>query len=231
MTDQNQAATENNSAIVKKEKPLIAAGMRGVQFSNLEEMFRFCVAVVNSRQFKDIDTPEVALIRLQAGMELGLSPIWSLTNIMVVNGRPSVWGDAMMGLVQNNPEFQDCIETFEGNGDQLTAICEVRRKGRIPVIRSFSVSDAKRAQLASKPGTWQGFPRRMLQMRARAFACRDAFADVLRGLGVVEEMRDVTEREPVKPTEKPAIVLPEETETPVAPAEAKPDEPIGEQEW
>src|SRR5580765_3673142 len=100
MTEQKPVATENSSAIVKKDKPLIAAGTRGVQFSNLEEMFRFCVAVVNSRQFKDIDTPEVALIRLQAGMELGLSPIWSLTNIMVTNGRPSVWGDALLGIVR-----------------------------------------------------------------------------------------------------------------------------------
>jgi hypothetical protein len=34
----------------------------------------------------------------------------------------------------------------------------------------------------------------MLQMRARSWACRDAFADALRGLGVREEMQDVEPR-------------------------------------
>jgi hypothetical protein len=210
MTEENTNATENNKTLAKKEKTPILAGTRGVQFSNLEDMYRFCTAVVNSRQFKDIDTPEVALVRLQAGMELGLSPIWSLTNILVVNGRPSVWGDALLGLVLARADCEDVIEIFEEAGEQLTAVCEVRRKGRIPVIRKYSVSDAKRAGLWDKPGPWKNYPKRMLQMRARAFACRDAYADVLRGLSVVEELREVAEREPVKATEKPAIVLPDE---------------------
>jgi hypothetical protein len=214
MPEENGKATEKQTAIVKKEKPPpILAGNRGITFSNLEDMYRFCTAVVNSRQFKDIDTPEVALVRLQAGMELGLSPIWSLTNIMVVNGRPSVWGDALLGLVQNHPDFEDCIETFEGSGEELVAVCELHRKGRAPIVRRFSVAEAKRAGLYTKhQSVHVTYPKRMLQMRARAFACRDGFADVLRGLGVIEEMRDVPEREPVKPIEKPAIVLPDEVE-------------------
>lgn len=212
MPDENGTATENAVAVVKREKTPIPAGARGVHFNDLESMYRFCTAVVNSRQFKDIDTPEVALVRLQAGMELGLSPIWSLTNILVVNGRPSVWGDALLGLVLSKSDCEDVIETFEESGEQLTAVCEVRRKGRIPVIRKYTISDAKRAGLWDKPGPWKNYPRRMLQMRARAFACRDAFADVLRGLGVVEELREVEDREPVKPTEKPVVVLPDEVE-------------------
>jgi hypothetical protein len=124
---------ETSKNLAKVEKPKILATARGVQFNDIESMFRFCQAVVNSKQFKDIDTPEVALIRLQAGMELGLSPIWSLTNIMVTNGRPSVWGDAFLGLIQNHPDFEDILETFEGSGDEMVAICELHRKGRAPI--------------------------------------------------------------------------------------------------
>src|SRR5258708_17096462 len=139
--------TNTNTALTKIEKAPVLAGDRGLHFSDMESMWRFCTAVVNSGTFKDINTPEIALIRLQAGLELGLTPIWSLTNIMVVTGRPSVWGDALLGLVLQHRDCEDVIETFEGAGDQLVAVCEVHRRGRLAIVRTFSVADAKRAGL------------------------------------------------------------------------------------
>ena len=50
---------------------------------------------------------------------------------------------------------------------------------------------AKKASLWTKPGPWQQYPDRMLQMRARGFALRDTFADVLRGLISREEAEDM----------------------------------------
>jgi hypothetical protein len=44
----------------------------------------------------------------------------------------------------------------------------------------LSVADAK-GRLWTRKGPWEHYPQRMLQMRARAFALRDGFADVLRG--------------------------------------------------
>lgn len=213
-TETEEKSTEtvngNGKQLVKVEKAPVLAGNRGLQFSDMESMWRFCTAVVNSGTFKDINTPEIALIRLQAGLELGLTPIWSLTNIMVTNGRPSVWGDALLGIVLNHPDCQDVIETFEGKegSDDFVAVCEVHRKGRLPVKRKFSVSDAKRAGLHGR-NVHNQYPTRMLQMRARSWACRDSFADALRGLGVIEELRDTPERT-IQATEKPVIILPDD---------------------
>src|SRR4029077_16826699 len=64
------------------KKAVVLAGNRGLTFSDMESMWRFCMAVVNSGTFKEINTPEVALIRLQAGLELGLTPICTPPNIM-----------------------------------------------------------------------------------------------------------------------------------------------------
>lgn len=211
----DNSSTQLDTIPSSKKAPVLS-GDRGLHFGNLDEMWRFCTAVVNSGTFKEINTPEVALIRLQAGLELGLTPIWSLTNIMVTNGRPSVWGDALLGLVLNHKDCVDVIETFEGTGDNLVAICEVHRKGRLPVKREFSVNDAKRAGLHGK-NVHNSYPKRMLQMRARSWACRDSFADALRGLGVIEESRDHTPLAQARVVERPAIVLPEdENQTPVA---------------
>jgi len=204
--------TPKDKTLTKIDRAPVLADERGLKFDSLDAMWRFCTAVVNSGTFKDINTPEIALIRLQAGLELGLTPIWSLTNIMVTNGRPSVWGDALLGLVLARPDCEDVIETFEGEGDQLTAICEVHRRGRQPIIRKFSVSDAKRAGLHGR-NVHNAYPSRMLQMRARSWACRDAFADALRGLGVIEELRDIEPRTAATERVKAVIVLPDEVKS------------------
>jgi hypothetical protein len=54
--------------------------------------------------------------------------------------------------------------------------------------------DNKKVQvtLADKQ-TYKSYPKRMLQMRARAFALRDMFPDVLKGLQVREEVEDFVE--------------------------------------
>jgi hypothetical protein len=80
----------------------------------------------------------------------------------------------------------------------------VKRKGEPDVHSSFSVSDAKRAGLWGKQGPWSQYPKRMLQLRARAFALRDAFPDALRGLASAEEEQDtITVTAEVIEPEKP----------------------------
>ncbi|WP_460452623.1 recombinase family protein, partial [Alsobacter sp. SYSU BS001988] len=70
-----------------------------------------------------------------------------------------------------------------------TAVCQVRRKGeRSWLVRSFDTADAIRARVWGKAGPWSEYPKRMLQMRARAFALRDGFPDVLGGLYLREEV-------------------------------------------
>jgi hypothetical protein len=137
--------------------------------------------------------PENILLAIQMGSEIGLAPMQSLQNIAVISGRPAVFGDAMLGLCRQSPTCKDVIERFEGEGKELTAVCIAKRVGAEPIERRFSIDDAERANLLGKPGPWQQYPKRMLQMRARGFALRDAFPDVLRGMISTEEAQDIPE--------------------------------------
>jgi hypothetical protein len=135
--------------------------------------------------------PQDIMVCVQWGYELGLAPMQALQNIAVINGKPSVYGDAMMALVQASPVCEGVDEHIEGEGTpNPVAVCVAKRKGRNPVVAKFSVEDAKRAGLWGKQGPWQAYPKRMLQMRARGFALRDAFPDVLKGLITAEEAQD-----------------------------------------
>lgn len=134
------------------------------------------------------------VVALMAGLEVGLSATATLKNVMVVNGKPSLWGDALLAVVQNSGELAEFEEHHDDNG-ATCRIVRVRKLidgefSRIETVRSFTIEDAKTAGLWGKRGPWKQYPKRMLQMRARSFALRDAFADRLGGLSVTDEVRD-----------------------------------------
>ena len=169
---------------------------------NLTEAMKFCEMLAESSIIpKDFrGKPGDILVAIEWGMEVGLKPMQALNNIAVINGRPSIWGDSALALVRASGLLEYIDEKVEGD----TAVCRVKRKGEPEVVRTFSMEDAERAGLLKKPGPWQQYPKRMLQMRARAWALRDTFPDVLSGIAIAEEVQDIeVEAMPAKPA--PAI--------------------------
>lgn len=131
--------------------------------------------------------PGNCLIAMQWGAELGLKPLQALQNIAIINGRPALWGDAVIALVRNSPLCEYVTESDDGHA----ATCRVKRRGEAEETRTFSMDDAKTAGLLGKAGPWTQYPKRMRQMRSRAFALRDVFPDVLRGMAIAEEIMDI----------------------------------------
>lgn len=155
-------------------------------------------------------TAEQATLAIMHGAEVGLPPMMSMQKICVINGRPSLWGDAVPAIAMATGLLEDWSEGIDGTGDDMVAFCKVKRRG-LPtaVLRTFSVSDAKQAGLWSpepqirkqvwenqqrvwkdnqdNDSPWHRHPKRMLAMRARV-AFRDAFADAFSGLYIAEEL-------------------------------------------
>jgi hypothetical protein len=133
--------------------------------------------------------PGDCLIAIQWGGEIGLKPLQAMQSIAAVNGKPSLYGDAgkAMLLAHGCIIEEDDTELVKANG---RARCVIRRRGRPPVQRTFSIEDAKTAGLWGKEGPWRAYPYRQMAWRAFWFAARDAAADVLRGMGGYEEALD-----------------------------------------
>lgn len=173
---------------------LVSRSNHGLQLGNLDEAMRFASMVAGSefapKEFRQ--KPESCLLAMQHGAEIGLGPMQSLQSIAVINGRPSVYGDAALALVRSSHACEYVTETISGEGDKMAATCIAKRKNNPECsTTTFSVADAKRAGLWGKSGPWSQYPQRMLQMRARGFCLRDAFPDVLRGLITREEAQDI----------------------------------------
>jgi hypothetical protein len=138
-------------------------------------------------------------LAMQMGAELGVPPLQAMQGIAIINGRPSIWGDLSLAVVQANPDYEDHREFFTGApfNDDFTAVFQIKRKGQAWHETKFSVADAKTAKLWGKRGyngqdtPWITNPKRMLQMRSRGFGLRDKFADALKGMKLAEEVMDI----------------------------------------
>ena len=212
---------------------LTTTNQRGFAPTTLTEAIQFSEMLASSSMVPKAyqGKPQDILVCVQWGYEMGLAPMQALQNIAVINGKPSVYGDAMMALVQASPVCEDVEEYFENEGTtNPIAVCVAKRRGRKPVVMKFSVEDAKRAGLWGKGGPWTAYPKRMLQMRARGFALRDAFPDVLKGMISAEEAQDYPEDEKSAPAPRKAPANPlDMVAKPVelaAPAEPEVLEPV-----
>lgn len=202
----------------------LSVGTKGLTLSTLGDALAFGKLVADShfapKDFRG--KPHDCVLAIQHGAEIGLSPMQSLQSIAVVNGRPSIYGDAAKAICVGAPVCEFIHEEITGDGDAMTATCTAKRRGHPqPVVSSFSVADARKAKLWGKAGPWTEYPRRMLQLRARGFALRDAFPDVLRGLITSEEAADYpvpVEPAPPKATKATAKPVPRLDHKPAASA-------------
>ena len=176
--------------------------------------------------------PANIVVAVTLGRELGVGWAQAVQNIAVINGRPSAWGDLVMGLVLNCDFYQDSSDEWDPKLDGGTATFHSKRKGKSLTTRTFSHEDAKKAGLLGKD-TYQKYERRMLFNRARAFALRDDYADVLKGLRIREEEEDIITLEQTPggeyamPKPRDAAPTPEAAQS-AAPAEAAASQPAAQ---
>lgn len=133
--------------------------------------------------------PEDVFVAIQMGHDVGMSPFQAVQSIAVIDGKPCLYGDGLLGLVRGSGLCEYIKESW--NEESKTAVCETLRKGeKVPTMRSFSLQDGALAGLTGRTN-WKKYPQRMCQMRARSWCLRDAYADVLKGLRSAEEVADI----------------------------------------
>jgi hypothetical protein len=183
----------------------------GVQLRTLEDLWRMATLLHKANTIKGVTSPEQLAVVIQKGLEVGLPPVLAAQSIAFFNGRPLMWGDAGLALLLRSPLFDNSQfeETWEGKpfGDDYCAVCKMCRVGGKPLVRSFSVAMAKAAGLWDKVGPWKQYPARMMQMRARWWASRDAFPDVLNGIAGREEFVEAQYAERPRTNGKPGEAL------------------------
>lgn len=182
-----------NDLIVKENDSLLSE-------QKFDHAFRMAKMIATTQLIPKAyqNKPADILVAFEFGRSLGLGQLQAVQNIAVINGKPCLWGDAVLAVCQGHSEFEYIKENpVKDKAGNITGYeCCVKRK-TFPeeTKRTFTRDDAKKAGLLGKQGPWTSYPERMLQMRARGFALRDTFADALGGIKVAEEVRDFEEKD------------------------------------
>lgn len=138
---------------------------------------------------------EATAAAILTGRELGLSPMNSLANIFVVQGRPAMYARAMVALVLSHGHE---IERTAATEQAVTV--RARRKGSQNwQTFEWTIARAQKAGYASN-ALYSKDPIAMLTAKAQTEACRTMFADVLSGMAATSveeiELNDAPAAEP-----------------------------------
>lgn len=187
-----------------------------LNITTLEGLREFCAVLAKTNMVPKAyqDKPDDILVAMLHGQEVGLPHLQALQSIAVVNGIPSIYGDAALAMVRASgklAEFDEYIEVegvrqerdfpimkYADEDKEVVAVCRSKRVGMTKErVTTYSVKDAKRAKLWEKKSQsgfetpWCTVPQRMLMWRARGWNLRDNFGDVLKGLAIYEEAMDI----------------------------------------
>lgn len=187
-----QVAHHTATAIAPKPQISTGGALAALVPQSLDDAFRLAKALSQSgdmipKHYQG--NAEMTMAAIIRGMEVGLAPMQALSSIAVINGRATIWGDALTALMQRAGHHIDV--DVSGDGDTMVATATLTRgdTGKT-IVRTFSASDAKVANLWGKQGPWQTHKKRMLGNKARNFAIRDGAADALMGMQVAEDVQD-----------------------------------------
>lgn len=159
----------------------------------LQETMSLGQVFIESGMFKDIKTRAEAVVKILAGKELGLSPLQSMTDIYIVNGKVALQAKIIASLIKKSGKYDYHIDKLD-NEECLISFFQINGEKTKIGESSFTFKDAARAGLANKD-SWKNYPRNMLFARAISNGGRTFCPDVITAY-TPEEL------EAIKPIEK-----------------------------
>ena len=130
-----------------------------------------------SGYFADAREMVQAVVKIQAGLEMGLPPVYSMTKIYIVKGKVMVSAEAMGALIKRTNRYdytvkdltdEQCILVFTDNGKEV-------------YTSKFTMKDAQRADLVKGDSGWTKWPRAMLMSKALSQGARIVCPHVIAG--------------------------------------------------
>ena len=171
----------------------------------LQESMSLGDVFVKSGMFPDLKSQAQAVVKILAGRELGLSPLQSITDIYMVNGKVALQSKLIASLIKKSGKYdyhidkldeQECIISFFQNNGKMEKIGE----------SIFTIKDAAKAGIVNKE-VWKNYPRNMLFSRAISNGARLYCADVITAY-TPEEVENI-KTIPIDPIKETIEITPE----------------------
>jgi hypothetical protein len=148
-------------------------------------------AFAESGMFPDIKSAAQAIVKIQAGAELGIAPFAAMSGIHIISGKPTIGAGVMAAMVKASGKYNYRVT------EQTDKVCSINFYEGAEMIgtSTFTIEDAKKAGTKNT----DKFPRNMLFARAMSNGVKWYTPDVFAGpVYVPEEMDFAILQEPTK---------------------------------
>ncbi len=210
----------DNELALPAQQGYIEAAPPAIPYNDIERMAR---AIAASRLF-GIQTPEQAIALMLLAQAEGLHPATAARDYNIIQGRPSLKADAMLGRFQ---AAGGVVQWEEMTDTRVAAYFSHPFACPKPVLIDWDMQRAKQAQLGGKD-MWSKYPRQMLRSRVISEGIRATYPGVLSGCYTPEEVQDFTPAPPSDPEPQlqvrklPASAPPQYSDDVPPPQPAKP---------
>lgn len=126
--------------------------------------------------FADLKSAAQAIVKIQAGAELGIPPFASMSGISIIQGKPAIGAGLIAGLIKASTKYNYKIKRH----DDEACVIEFYEGGELIGESAFTMEDAKQAGLVGRP-IWRSYPRNMLFSRAMSNGARWYTPDLFTG--------------------------------------------------
>ena len=142
--------------------------------------------------------PEAAAMIMLKGYELGFPMTASAEFIQVIEGTVGLTPRGALAIMHSHPDIIRSVtfEELEKDGAYYGCKCTIVRikSGQdVTYSKTFTLDDARQAQLVKPNSGWEKYPAQMCQWRAMGFAADIACPDLLAGLTGLMKMPEMME--------------------------------------
>ena len=183
--------------------------------ASFEELSGMAKAFVASGMFNDVKQLSQAIVKVQAGKELGIPPVYAMQNINMIKGRLCTSANTMALLIKRSGRYNYRITEHTDTTCSIT-FKELEGDKWVDVGTSvFTMEDARRAKLVFPESAWAKYPRAMLFSRAISQGARLYTPDAIGGVYTSEEIKAIDGPVKDEPEDVPETVAAEDV--PVVP--------------
>jgi len=167
-----------------------------IQKMGFSEMSQMGKVFAESGMFVDAKSAAQAIVKIQAGQEIGISPFSSMSGIHIIQGKPAIGAGLMAATVKGSGKYDYKVVSMD---EVKCSIDFYQGKEKIG-NSTFTIEEAKKAGTKNL----DKYPKNMLFARAMSNGVKWFTPDVFNGsVYTPEELTSVTEDIPYTPVEAP----------------------------
>jgi hypothetical protein len=154
--------------------------------TSFQDIMSIGKAFAESGMFADIKSAAQAVVKIQAGQELGIAPFAAMSGIHIIQGKPTVGAGIMAAKVKASGKYDYEVVKMDEKICSLDFFQGKKKLGN----STFTIEDAKKANTKNL----DKFPKNMLFARAMSNGVRWYTPDIFTSpVYTPEEMQSVTE--------------------------------------